>query len=76
LRSKEIMDAVESGQSFTVTREGRGIAELVPLRQVRTFVSRETFAATSRQSPPVDLATFRADQHSSTDVGMDDPYAR
>lgn len=29
-RSREIMDAVERGESFTVTRDGRGIAELIP----------------------------------------------
>ena len=40
LRSREIMDAVESGQTFTVTRDGRSIGELVPLRQRRRFVSR------------------------------------
>ena len=40
MRSKEIMDAVERGQAFTVTRDGHSIAELVPLRQRRRFVSR------------------------------------
>jgi predicted nucleic acid-binding protein/antitoxin (DNA-binding transcriptional repressor) of toxin-antitoxin stability system len=32
MRSKEIMDAVERGQFFTVTRDGRPIGELVPPR--------------------------------------------
>ncbi|MCB1294737.1 MAG: type II toxin-antitoxin system prevent-host-death family antitoxin [Gordonia sp.] len=32
MRSREIMDAVERGESFTVTRYGREIAELVPIR--------------------------------------------
>ena len=40
MRSKEIMDAVERGQAFTVTRDGHRIGELVPLRQRRRFVSR------------------------------------
>ena len=31
-RSREIMDAVEHGQSFTVTRDGRHIGELIPLQ--------------------------------------------
>jgi prevent-host-death family protein len=38
-RSKEIMDAVESGRSFTVTRDGHEIGELIPLRRRRRFVS-------------------------------------
>jgi hypothetical protein len=29
-RSKEIMDALESGRSFTVTRDGHEIGELIP----------------------------------------------
>ena len=29
MRSKEIMDAVERGQAFTVTRDGHRIGELV-----------------------------------------------
>jgi prevent-host-death family protein len=49
MRSKEIMDAVERGQAFTVTRDGHRIGELVPLRQRRRFVSRAEFAAMSRR---------------------------
>ena len=75
MRSKEIMDAVESGQSFTVTRDGHEIGELVPLRRRRRFVSRAEFAASSRTAPEVDLAAFRADQEAADDQGMVDPYA-
>ena len=32
-RSREIMDAVEHGQSFTVIRDGHHIGELIPLRR-------------------------------------------
>jgi antitoxin (DNA-binding transcriptional repressor) of toxin-antitoxin stability system len=32
-RSREIMDAVDHGQSFTVTRDGHRFGELIPLRQ-------------------------------------------
>ena len=53
MRSKEIMDAVERGQAFTVTRDGHRIGELVPLRQRRRFVSRAEFAAMSRSAPVV-----------------------
>ncbi|HUZ54843.1 MAG TPA: type II toxin-antitoxin system prevent-host-death family antitoxin [Streptosporangiaceae bacterium] len=66
-RSKEIMDAVERGQAFTVTRDGHRIAELVPLRQRRRFVSRAEFAAMSRGAAALDLDAFRADQDAAAD---------
>ena len=52
------MDAVERGQAFTVTRDGRSIGELVPLRQRRRFVSRAEFAAMSRNAPVIDAEAF------------------
>jgi prevent-host-death family protein len=61
-RSKEIMDAVQHGQSFTVTRDGHRIAELVPLRRRPRFVPRQEFATRSRHAPGVDIDAFRADQ--------------
>jgi len=76
MRSKEIMDAVERGQSFTVTRDGREIGELVPLRRRRRFVSRWEFAESSRTAPDIDLAAFRADQEAGYDQDAVDPYAR
>jgi len=60
-RSKEIMDAVENGQAFTVTRDGHRIGELIPLRRRRQFVPRQEFAAMSRGAPAIDLDAFRAD---------------
>lgn len=69
LRSREIMDAVEGGQTFTVTRDGRRIGELVPLRQRRRFVPREEFAAMSRGASAVDPAGFRADQEAAAEQG-------
>ncbi|GAB3962054.1 hypothetical protein GCM10029978_016320 [Actinoallomurus acanthiterrae] len=75
-RSREIMDAVQSGQSFTVTRDGHQIGELVPLRRRRRFVSRQEFAAMSRSAPDIDLEAFRADQDVTADLYTDDPYAR
>jgi prevent-host-death family protein len=76
MRSKEIMDAVEHGQGFTVTRDGRGIGELVPLRRSRRFVPRAEFAALSRTAPAMDLDAFRADQEALAGTDLDDPYAR
>ena len=70
------MDAVEHGQSFTVTRDSRQIAELVPLRRQRRFVSRQEFAAMSRNAPGSSLDAFRADQDSAVDHEDSDPYER
>lgn len=75
-KSKEIMDAVESGQAFTVTRDGRQIGELVPLRRRRRFVPREEFAAMSRTAPAIDIETFRADQEDAFNHGADSRYER
>lgn len=73
-RSREIMDAVEHGQSFTVTRDGHRIGELIPLRRRRRFVSRQEFAAMSRNAPEVDLAAFRADQDTAADHKASSAY--
>lgn len=67
LRSREIMDAVEAGQAFTVTRDGRSIGELVPLRQRRRFVSRTEFAALSQSASVVEPDAFRADQQAAAE---------
>ncbi len=75
-RSKEIMDAVQSGQSFTVTRDGHRIGELVPLRRRRRFVPRGEFAAMSRSAPDISLDAFRDDQDTLAEQEQDDPYAR
>lgn len=76
LRSREIMDAVEQGQSFTVTRDGRSIGELVPLRRRRRFVPRADFVVGSSLLVGIDLDRFRADQDAVFDGGHGDPYAR
>jgi len=75
-RSREIMDAVERGQRFTVTRDGHGIGELAPLRRSRTFVSRAEFVAMSRTAPVIAPEAFRADQTSALVTDLDDPDAR
>jgi prevent-host-death family protein len=76
LRSKEIMDAVEGGQSFTVTRDGREIGRLVPQRRQRRFLTRAEFAASSRGAAAVDLERFRADLDRTVRGSVDDPYGR
>jgi prevent-host-death family protein len=75
-KSREIMDAVEHGQSFTVTRDGHQIGELIPIRQRRRFVSRQEFTAMSRNAPGNDLDAFRADQDAAADHEDGDPYER
>ncbi|MET7482802.1 prevent-host-death protein [Streptomyces sp. NPDC005538] len=75
-KSKEIMDAIQSGQSFTVTRDGHRIGELIPLRRRRRFVPRGEFAAMSRTAPDISLDAFRANQDASAEQEMDDPCAR
>ena len=75
MRSREIMDAVERGESFTVTRDGHEIGELIPFRKRRTFVTRSEFAAMSRTAPDIDLGRFRTSEDAFIDGAMDDPYA-
>jgi prevent-host-death family protein len=75
-RSREIMDAVEHGESFTVTRDGHRIGELIPLRHRRRFVSRQEFAVMSRNAPAIDPGAFRADQDVAQDHQVADPYER
>ena len=69
-RSGEILDAVERGESFTITRDGHRIGELIPPRHQGRFVTRQEFAAMSRKSPAVDLEAFRADQDATADHGQ------
>ncbi|GAB89413.1 type II toxin-antitoxin system Phd/YefM family antitoxin [Gordonia rhizosphera] len=76
MRSKEIMDAVERGDSFAVTRDGHQIGELIPLRRRRRFVSRADFAQGSQLAPLVDIDTFRADQDAAYHHALFDPYDR
>jgi prevent-host-death family protein len=73
-RSKEIMDAVENGQAFTVTRDGHRIGELIPLRHRRRFVPRQEFAAMSRSAPGMEIDAFRADQQAAFDHDASGPY--
>ncbi len=69
------MDAVEDGRSFTVTRAGHEIGQLVPLRQRRVFVPKADFVMGSRTVIDIDLERFRADQD-AVYQDADDPYAR
>ena len=76
MRSKEIMDAVEHGATFTVTRDGREIGELVPLRRQRTFMPVDDFLALGDGLAPIDPDIFRTDIDSTIDPYTFDPYDR
>ncbi|PZG78233.1 prevent-host-death protein [Streptomyces sp. NTH33] len=73
---EEIMDAVRSDQSFTVTRDGHLIGELTPLRRRRCFVPRGEFAAMSRTAPDTSLDAFRTDQDTTAEQGSFLPARR
>jgi prevent-host-death family protein len=76
LRSREIMDAVEDGQEFIVTRDGRRIARLATLPHKRAFVPREEFVSLGRGLPRIDATAFRADLDAAADQVPDDPFDR
>ena len=75
LRSKEIMDSVERGQAFTVTRDGHQIGELIPIRHRRTFLPRRKFLGADG-TKAIDPERFRADLDAAIDHEVADPYAR
>ena len=58
--SGRIMRALDRGQAFVVTRNGRPVGELVPLRQ-RAFVPSEFAHAAFAGAPPVARRRFRRD---------------
>lgn len=68
------MDAVERGSSFTVTRDGHRIGELIPLRSRRRFVPRAEFIAMSRSAATLDPDAFRADQDTAVEQEADSAY--
>jgi len=54
------MRAVDRGESFVVTRNGKEVGELTPIR-ARQFVSTAVAAAAFADAPAVDAEQFRAD---------------
>ena len=58
--SGRIMRALDKGQSFTVTRNGVPVGELVPVRP-RVFITAAAVAAAYRQGPRIAHARFRKD---------------
>jgi antitoxin (DNA-binding transcriptional repressor) of toxin-antitoxin stability system len=54
------MRALDRGETFVVTRNGKPVGELTPLRE-RQFVSVETAIAHFRAAPRIDARRFRDD---------------
>jgi antitoxin (DNA-binding transcriptional repressor) of toxin-antitoxin stability system len=54
------MRALDNGESFTVTRNGVPVGELVPARP-RAFVAAKSVAAAFRSAPRVAWRRFRKD---------------
>jgi len=63
----DILDSLEAGQAFTITRDGRQIGELIPVRPQSWFVLRAVFATSSRNASSIDPVAFRADQNAAAD---------
>ena len=64
----EVLDRVEAGERVTVTRNGRPVAELVPLP--RRPLSNEELVARAANLPPVDPAALRADVDALLDTAF------
>lgn len=58
--SGEIMRALDSGESFVVTRRGVPVGELTPVRRQR-LVARDAAVEAFRNAAPIDAASFRED---------------
>lgn len=58
--SGRIMRALNNGESFTVTRNGVPVGELVPVKP-RAFVAAETVTAAFRRAPRIAHRRFRQD---------------
>lgn len=55
----DVLDQVEAGQSFVVTRDGRPVAELSPLR--RRSAPTATLVSSRRTLPQVDPRALQRD---------------
>lgn len=67
--SGEIMRALDQGQEFLITRNGRPVGELRPIR--RQFVGRAAVAAAFAGAPAIHAATFRADVDALLDLDVE-----
>ena len=68
--SGKVLAAVEAGESFTITRNGKPVAELKPLTK-RTFVPIAELTRTSANLPHIDYNEWRADMDAMIDQEID-----
>lgn len=76
--SAAVMDAVEAGETFHITRNGVEIAEVRPLPR-RRRLSTDELIERYRNLPEVDYAAMRAESDElfgEDRVGDDDPWER
>lgn len=78
--SKAVLDDVEAGETYHITRNGAEIAEVRPLSTRRRFVAVEELQRKWRHAPRVDAARMRAEADEFFDtedrIGDDDPWER
>lgn len=67
-RGGEIVDRVARGEHVTITRSGKAVATLVPVR--RTALAVEALIARWRQLPPVDPERLRRDIDQTLDPAL------
>lgn len=68
--SGDIMRRLDAGETFVVTRAGKPVGELRPLRRHR-FVSAVTVVQLFDRAPAVEPERFRADLGAVADAGID-----
>ena len=64
--SGRVMRALDRGESFTVTRNGVPVGELVPMKP-RVFVAAESVAAAFRGAPRIARSRFRKEVNAAID---------
>ena len=69
-RSGDIMRGLDEGETYIVTRNGRPVGELSPMRRLR-FVAAATVSEAFRDAPSIDADTFRGDLDAPLDQGVD-----
>lgn len=67
----KVMDAVMTGESFVVTRNGEPVAELRPIRAGRAaFISRQELVDLAAAGVRIDRHQFRADLDDAIDQAL------
>lgn len=67
----KVIEAVTSGQTFVITRNGEPVAELRPIRAGRrTFVTRDEIVKVAATGLRIDRHQFRADLDRVIDQGL------